>query len=198
MKQELLNGSALILIDIQKGFDQLEPFGGERNNPQAEHNASLLLHYWRKNNWPLFHVKHCSLKPNSPLAEGQPGNEIKDEVKPLPGETLIRKNVNSAFIGTDLKTQLDAQGIRTVVIAGLTTQHCISTTARMAGNYGYNTFVLSDATAAFNSRGLNGVNYPAELVHQLSLATINREFATVLPTGELLEILASINQSVPA
>lgn len=198
MKHELLNGSALILIDIQKGFDNLEPFGGERNNPQAEHNASLLLNYWRKNTWPLFHVKHCSLKPNSPLAEGQPGNEIKDEVKPLPGETLIRKNVNSAFIGTDLKEQLDALGIRTVVIAGLITQHCISTTARMAGNYGYNTYVLSDATAAFNSRGLSGESYPAELVHQISLSTINREFATVLPTGELLEILAAINQVVPA
>jgi nicotinamidase-related amidase len=187
MHKELLSAPALILIDIQKGFNHLESFGGERNNPGAEENARLLLEHWRKNKWPLFHVKHCSVKPGSPLAEGQPGNEFKNEVMPQAGEPVIKKNVNSAFIGTDLKERLDSQGIKTVVIAGLITQHCISTTARMAGNYGYNTFVVSDATAAFSSKGLDGIELPAELVHQVSLATINREFAAVLKTIEVME-----------
>ena len=186
-KEQLLDEPALILIDIQKGFSQLDAFGGERNNPEAEENARLLLEHWRKNEWPLFHIQHCSLKPGSVLADGQPGNAFKDEVRPLPGEPVIRKNVNSAFIGTDLKDRLDDRGIHTIVIAGLITQHCISTTARMAGNYGYKTFVVSDATAAFSSKGLHGESYSAELVHQVSLATINREFATVLETKEVLE-----------
>jgi nicotinamidase-related amidase len=186
MKKEWPDTPALLLIDIQKGLDDLEFYGGERNNPEAEYNAGLILEYWRKNKWPLFHVQHCSVTPGSPLTEGHPGHELKDEVKPLPGEPLIRKNVNSAFIGTDLRERMDAQGIRTVVIVGLTTQHCVSSTTRMAGNYGYDTIVVSDATAAFRSRGLNGEAIPAQVVHDVSLATLNGEFADVLPTRDIL------------
>jgi nicotinamidase-related amidase len=186
MQKEWLNTPALLLIDIQKGLDDLEFYGGERNNPEAERNAGLILEYWRKNKWPLFHVQHCSITPGSPLTEGLPGNEHKEEVKPLSGEPVIKKNVNSAFIGTDLRERLDAQGIHTVVIVGLTTQHCVSSTTRMAGNYGYDTVVVSDATAAFRSKGLNGETIPAQLVHDVSLATLNREFAEVLSTRDIL------------
>jgi nicotinamidase-related amidase len=187
MHKKWLNAPALILIDIQKGFENLEYYGGERNNPRAEHNAGLLLEFWRKNKWPLFHVRHDSLNPGSPLAQGQRGNEHRDEVKPLPGETVITKNVNSAFIGTDLKEKLDVQGIRNLVIAGLTTQHCVSTTTRMAGNFGYDTIVVADATAAFRSKGPDGEVFPAQLVHDISLATLNGEFAEVLSTEDVLE-----------
>lgn len=187
MQKEWLNTPALLLIDIQKGLDNLEFYGGERNNPEAERNAGLVLDHWRKNKWPLFHVKHCSVTPGSPLTEGLPGNEHKEEVKPLAGEPVIKKNVNSAFIGTDLQEQLDAQDIRTVVIVGLTAEHCVSTTARMAANLGYDTVVVPDATAAFRSRGLNGETIPAQLVHEVSLATLNREFAELLLTGDILD-----------
>src|SRR6185295_18207329 len=98
---------ALILIDIQKGFDNLEYWGGQRNNPNAENNAGELLKLWRENNLPIFHIKHCSLNPTSMLNEVSEGNEFKDIVKPTREETIIKKNVNSAFIGTDLKEQLD-------------------------------------------------------------------------------------------
>lgn len=183
---------ALILIDIQKGFDQLDYFGGARNNPEAEQQAAVLLKYWRERRWPVFHVKHCSVAEGSPLTEGLPGNDFRDEVRPLPGEPVIKKNVNSAFIGTDLRQQLDALHIKTVVIAGLTTQHCVSTTARMAGNYGYKTFVVSDATAAFRAEGGDGVSYAAELVHQVSLATIDGEFGTVLGVREVIGVLEGV------
>jgi nicotinamidase-related amidase len=186
MQKKWLNAPALLLIDIQKGLDDLKFYGGERNNPEAEHNASLILEFWRKNRWPLFHVQHCSLVPGSPLTEGHPGNEHKDEVKPLPGEPVLKKNVNSAFIGTDLKERLDAAGIATVVIVGLTTEHCVSTTTRMAGNYGYDTVLVSDATASFRSKGLNGETIPAQIVHDVSIATLNREFAEVLSTRDIL------------
>jgi nicotinamidase-related amidase len=186
MKKKWLNAPALLLIDIQKGFDNLEYFGGERNNPQAEHNAGLILEFWRKNKWPLFHVRHNSLNPRSPLAEGQRGNDHREEVKPLPGEPVITKSVNSAFIGTDLKERMDALGIRNVVIVGLTTQHCVSTTTRMAGNFGYDTIVVADATAAFRSKGLDGKTFSAQQVHDISLATLNGEFAEVLYTEDVL------------
>ncbi|HMH21484.1 MAG TPA: cysteine hydrolase family protein [Puia sp.] len=186
MQKEWQNTPALLLVDIQKGLDELEYYGGERNNPSAEHNASLLLQYWRQQSWPLFHIKHCSVTPGSPLTEGLPGNEHKDEVRPLPGEPVIRKNVNSAFIGTDLRERLDAQGIRTVVIIGLTTEHCVSTTVRMAANYGYDTVLVSDATAAFRKKGINGEPIPAQVVHDVNLATLNGEFAEVVETADIL------------
>ena len=177
--------TALILIDIQQGFQDLD-YWGNRNNPNAENQASKLLNHWRKIGWPVFHVKHCSTNPNSILVEGKPGNAIQDCVKPLEGEPVIKKEVNSAFIGTDLQMQLEQQGIHKVVIAGLTTDHCISTSARMAGNLGFETIVVNDATATFDKTGFDGTNFPAEIIHATALASLNEEFAWVMNTDEVL------------
>ena len=181
---------ALILIDIQKAFDNIEYWGGQRNNPNAEENASKLLQLWRDEKLPIFHVKHCSLNPTSILNETNIGNEFKDLVKPLDNEIVIKKNVNSAFIGTDLKEQLDNSKITKLVIVGLTTDHCVSTTARMAGNFGFNTFLVSDATATFTKNGMNGQIFSAELIHDTTLASLNEEFATILMTNDLIEKIA--------
>ncbi|MCV9926976.1 cysteine hydrolase [Flavobacterium sp. LS1R49] len=182
MKISKLDNPALILIDIQKGFDNIEYWGSERNNPDAEKNAGELLEIWRANKLPIFHIQHCSSNPNSILHETNPGNAIKDIVKPIKGETIIQKNVNSSFIGTNLKEQLDTDKIDTLVIVGLTTDHCVSTTTRMAGNFGYNTFLVSDATATFNKKGLNGQEFSAETIHETALASLNEEFAQVVTT----------------
>lgn len=184
-----LDRPALILIDIQKAFDNLEYWGGQRNNPNAEKNASELLQLWRENKLPIFHIKHCSSTPTSLLNETNEGNQFKDEVKPLNGETIIKKNVNSAFIGTDLKEQLDSEKISKLVIVGFTTDHCVSTTTRMAGNFGYDTFLVSDATATFNKKGLDGQTFSAEIIHETALASLNEEFATVVTTSFLKEHL---------
>jgi nicotinamidase-related amidase len=176
---------ALILIDIQKGFDNVEYWGGQRNNPDAENNAGELLALWRKNQLPIFHIQHCSSTPTSLLNESNEGNEFKDVVKPIGEEPIIKKNVNSAFIGTDLKEQLDSAKISKLVIVGLTTDHCVSTTTRMAGNFGFDTFIVSDATATFNKKGLDGQNFSAELIHETALASLNGEFATVVTTDFL-------------
>ena len=173
---------ALILIDIQKGFQNVEYWGAQRNNLGAEKNASELLKLWRDNHLPIFHINHCSTNPSSPLNEANEGNEFNDLVKPINYEPIIKKNVNSAFIGTDLKEQLDKAAITKLVIVGLTTDHCVSTTTRMAGNLGFDTFLVSDATATFNKKGLDGQNYSAELIHETSLASLNGEFATVVTT----------------
>ena len=176
---------ALILIDIQKGFDNIEYWGGQRNNPDAEENASELLRLWRKHHLPIFHVKHCSSNPDSLLHVTNAGNDFKDLVKPMSNEPIIKKNVNSAFIGTDLKEQLDHLKITNLVIVGLTTDHCVSTTTRMAGNLGFDTFLVSDATATFNKKGLEGQNFPAELIHATALASLNDEFAKIVTTAFL-------------
>jgi nicotinamidase-related amidase len=180
---------ALILIDIQKGFDNIPYWGGQRNNPHAEKNAAALLQLWRENSLPVFHVQHCSSNPNSPLHASNSGNEFKDEVAPVGFEPVIKKNVNSAFIGTDLKAKLDAAKITTLVIVGLTTDHCVSTTTRMAGNFGFKTFLVADATATFNKKGIGGQSFSAELIHETALASLSNEVATVVTTDFLREAL---------
>ena len=176
---------ALILVDIQKGFDDIEYWGGQRNNPDAEENSGQLLRLWRKYHLPIFHIKHCSSNPGSLLNEANEGTDFKDLVKPISSEPIIKKNVNSAFIGTDLKEQLDGLKITKLVIVGLTTDHCVSTTARMASNLGFDTFVVSDATATFNKKGSEGQNFLAELIHATALASLNNEFATIVTTDFL-------------
>jgi nicotinamidase-related amidase len=181
-----MSNIALILIDIQNGFDDHQYWGGKRNNPDAERNAALLLKHWREKELPVFHIKHNSDNAKSRLAPGQPGNEIKEIVKPINGEPVIGKNVNSAFIGTDLRERLDKEEIKSLVIIGLTTDHCVSTTTRMAGNFGYETFVISDATATFDRIGPDGKKIDAEVIHTVSLASLHGEFATVLSMKEFL------------
>lgn len=185
MSISIVDRPALILMDIQKAFDNIAYWGGQRNNVNAEANAAELLKIWRDKKLPVFHVKHCSSNPNSLLNETNEGNEFKEIVAPINGEPIIKKNVSSAFIGTDLKERLDSEKISKLVIVGLTTDHCVSTTARMAGNFGYDTYVVSDATATFNNKGLDGQKYSAELMHETSLASLNEEFATIVTSDYL-------------
>jgi len=160
-----------------------------RNNPNAEERIAELLAGWRRTGRPVFHIKHDSLTPGSLFTRGKPGNAIKKEVKPTEGEPVISKHVNSAFIGTDLEERLRGAGIHEVVITGLTTDHCISTTTRMAGNLGFRTLLVSDATAAQSRLGVHGERYGAELIHKTSLASLNGEFAEVVDTETLLKRL---------
>lgn len=179
--------TALLLIDVQKGFD--EPVWGRRNNAMAEERMRELLDAWRKTKRPVYHVRHMSVHPKSPLFPGREGNEIKEIVRPERGEPVIEKNVNSAFIGTDLESRLRRAGIDTLVIAGLTTDHCVSTTARMGGNLGFKCYVVGDATATFERVGPDGTKYGPDEMHNTALASIHREFATVAYTKQLIEWL---------
>jgi nicotinamidase-related amidase len=181
---EITDNTALIIIDAQCGMD--EPYWGTRNNPDAEQNIARLLTSWRERGRPIFHVQHMSTTPTSPLRPNQPGNAIKSMVAPQGDEPVIQKNVNSAFIGTDLEDRLRANGIDSLVIVGLTTNHCVETTTRMAGNLGFNTMLVGDATATFDRIGPGGQHFSAEVIHAVSLASLHGEFATVVKTDDLL------------
>ena len=180
---------ALILIDIQKGFEDTAYWGGQRNNPDAEKKAAVLLWFWRENQLPVFHVKHCSTNPASLLYESNKGNEFQEIVKPIDYEQVIKKSVNSVFIGTNLQEQLVKAKINQLVIVGLTTDQCVSTSVRMAGNLGFDTFLVSDATATFRKKGINGQIYSAELMHNTAIASLNEEFATIVLTDTLIKQL---------
>ena len=178
------NHPALILIDMQIGFD--EPYWGTRNNPQAEANIEKLLGTWRTEGWPVIHVHHHSQNEASPLNPNNPGCEVKPAFKPLGDEPVFQKRVNSGFIGTNLEQVLRSKDITHLVIVGLTTDHCVSTTTRMAANFGFNVQFVSDATATFDRVGPNGQHYTADQMHDLALASLHNEFATVLDTDQLL------------
>jgi nicotinamidase-related amidase len=178
--------AVLLVVDVQKGMD-VYAAQYNRNNPDLERNIARLQAAWRKSGRPIIHVQHLSKEPRSPLRPGQPGVEIKDEVRPLPGEPVVQKSVNSAFIGTTLEADLRRRGVTTLVMVGLQTNMCVSTTARMAGNLGFTTYVVSDATATFDHTGPDGKRYSSALLHDVALADLHGEFATVLDTNTVLE-----------
>src|SRR5262245_61075695 len=130
--------AVLLVVDVQKGFDEYN--AGMRNNLDAEKKIEELIRIWRAEKRPLIHIQHCSTEPNSVFRPERPGNDFKPEGKPNPGETVLQKNVNSAFIGTPLEKLLREKDYKTVVIVGFSTPHCISTTTRMAGNLGFETY----------------------------------------------------------
>jgi nicotinamidase-related amidase len=189
MTLPLPRDAVLLVIDVQKGMD-LYAREYNRNNPDLEQNIARLQRAWRQSGRPIIHVQHLSKQPQSPLRPGQPGAEIKDEVRPLPGEPVVQKSVNSAFIGTNLEADLRQRGLTTLVITGLQTNMCVSTTARMAGNLGFITYVVSDATATFDNTGPDGKRYGAELLHDVALADLHGEFATVVDTATILSRVA--------
>ena len=177
---------ALILIDWQQGFSEHDYWGGNRNNPDAEANALAILNRWRDQDLPIFHCIHDSQDPNSLLRLDKPGGQLISGFEPKNDEPLIVKNVNSCFIGTDLESQLRKAQVNDLLICGLTTNHCVSTTTRMAGNLGFRVCLVGDACATFDRIGTDGTNYPAELVHEISLANIHNEFCVVADTDRVL------------
>jgi nicotinamidase-related amidase len=180
---------ALILIDVQKGIDEAAHWGGNRNNPEAEQNIDFLLKEWRRLKLPLVIVQHCSVSPKSPLRPGQPGNELKDFVRVLPGDKHIKKSATSAFIGTDLEEYLDESGTTALAICGFVTNNSVEATARHAGDLGFDTAVVSDAIACFSKRGLDGSMYDSGLVHQISLSNLAGEYASIKTTQEIINDL---------
>ena len=174
----------LLVIDTQVGLD--DPGYGERNNPRAESNISALLGRWRKRKLPVVHIRHCSVEVGSPLRPELPGNAFKPEAEPLDGEMVFSKQANSAFIGTGLEDHLRHTGIRSLVLVGLTTDHCVSTTARMASDLGFDVTVVADATATHARTAVDGTRLSAESIHQANLASLQDEFCEIATTENIL------------
>lgn len=213
MKPASSTPTAILLIDIQKAFQHPTHWGLERSTPDFEGNVSNIIQAARAYNNGLteslsgpvihpihiIHVHHHSSSPDSalhPLAmvpgTDTPGIEPLDFAAPLHAEPVLIKNVNSAFIGTDLEVRLRALKVRQLIVAGLTTDHCVSTTTRMAANLhilgeeastnGNGIFVLQDGTATFAKGG-----FDAETIHAVNLASLNGEFATIITTESAMK-----------
>ena len=183
----LPKSAVLLVVDVQQGFH--DPSWGARNNPDAEANIARLIAAWRRDGRPIRHVHHASRFPEGSFRKGTPGHEPKPEAVPAPGEPVHVKEVNSSFIGTTLEHDLRAGDVDTLVVVGLTTNHCVSTSVRMAGNLGFIAYVVEDATAAFDRAALDGWMRPAADVHAAALSDLSGEFATVTWTDHVLGML---------
>lgn len=186
---------ALIVVDVQRGFD--DPAWGPRNNPACEQNIARLLATWRSAGLPVVLVRHDSTTPGSPLAPGQGGNEFKDGIDG-PHDLLVAKSVNSAFLGEpDLAQWLRAAGIGAVTICGITTNHCCETTARMAGNLGFRSRFVIDATHTFDRRARSGEVVAAEELARITAVNLDGEFADVVTTADVVAGLGEISPLGP-
>ncbi|MBN2760338.1 MAG: cysteine hydrolase [Rhodobacteraceae bacterium] len=181
--------TALLLIDFQIGFS--DPVWGMRNNPDAEAKAASLLTAWRATGAPIAHIRHLSLQHGSPLAGA--GSAWMPALAPIGNEQRFEKSVNSAFIGTGLEAWLREQQLGTLVVAGLTTPHCVSTTCRMAANLGFGVTLAHDACAAFSSNADQAWLTPpaphmsAEDSHRAAISHLHGEFVSALPVADILQ-----------
>jgi len=196
----------LLLVDVQVGFDHPTYWGTRRSNPSFEANIVTLLDAFRKaaRQHPdlpthgVVHVTHSSTEPCSPLHPSSDGHAIQPYAKPINGEPVIVKHVNSGFIGTELEALLKKKLVRRLVIAGLTTDHCVSTTTRMAANLFVTShlnekreidegsvILVEDATATWDRDG-----FDAETIHKVNIASLRGEFCEIMNTGQVLKMLS--------
>ncbi|WP_436849133.1 cysteine hydrolase family protein [Streptomyces atriruber] len=185
---EMADNAALVVVDVQKGFEE-EEFWGARNNPGADENIASLIDVWQTTGRPVVFVRHDSPKPKSPLRPGYAGNDFKEYVEERRGkgtgaELLVTKTVNSAFFGTpDLDAWFRAEGISQFVVAGIQTNMCAETTARMGGNLGYEVVFALDATYTFDLAGPFGWRREAEeLARATAVSLHGGGFAQVVTT----------------
>lgn len=176
--------SVLLLIDLQQGFE--DPRWGERNQPHLEQNVQRLIAAARQNGVPVIHVHHHSRSETSPLHPQNGDVTPMPCAQPLSDEIVLKKHENSAFVGTPLREILTRARFPSLTLAGLTTDHCVSTTARFAANFGFDVNLLSDCCATFNRNLSPHRSFSADQIHEVHLASLSGEFARVLTLEEWL------------
>lgn len=187
--------TALLVIDVQQAFVEIEAEGARRNNPEAEARIAALLAAFRAAGGHVVHIRHASTEPGSRFRPERTGHAVQDFAREQAGELVLVKQVNSAFIGTGLEATLRQRGVDTLVIVGATTNHCVETTTRMAGNLGFAAQLVRDATWTFDRTGPDGEPHAAADIHQMTLANLSGEFAEIVTTAE---VLTGLNKAAPA
>ncbi len=138
----------------------------------AAHIAETITPAFRKAGMTNYWV-HFSQKTNE---AGMPvGGEAFCEVKPLPGDPVIRKTEASAFEGSDINAHLQANHIKLVVLTGFAFGCCVRATARDAQKNGYQTIILTDGTYSEGKRAIK-----EEMVKDGIILTSSQDFFTAL------------------
>jgi nicotinamidase-related amidase len=184
-------GAALLVIDMQRAIDA--PYwakDGSRNNPGAEAAGVCLLAAWRARGWPVIHVRHDSVEPQSSYRPGQEGNNYKPGFEPAEGEPVFPKQTGSAFTATGLDGHLRSQGVGSLCVFGVITNNSVETTVRHASTLGYEVHLVEDACFTFGRRDYREILHDAETVHAMSLANLDGEYCTVTKAEKVLQALS--------
>lgn len=181
--------TALLVIDVQMAFVEMDHAGKARSTPEAESNIARLLAAFRDAGGRVVHIHHYSHEEGSPFTAGLPGNLVQEFAKPLGGEALYIKHVNSSFISTSLESDLRAVGVEHMAMCDATANQCVESTTRMAGNPGFDALYVADGVWAYGNVGPDGREHSPEDVLSLSLSNLHGEFATVLSTEDILAAL---------
>ncbi len=176
--------TVLIPIDMQQAFDG--PPWPQRWNAAVDANGQALLAAWRAAGAPIIHVRHDSVQPGSTLAAGLPGNTFRPGFEPRDGEPVVSKSVNAAFIGTDLDLRLRRMGATRLVLFGISTDMCVSTSTRVASNLGWAVTLAEDACDCFDLPDPRGGVIRAEDIHAAHIATLGAEFCEVAGAADVI------------
>ncbi|MEZ5584120.1 MAG: isochorismatase family protein [Candidatus Competibacteraceae bacterium] len=178
------NPIPLVILDVQDAIDQ--PVWDGKNNPDYLIAIQRLLTHWRKDGWPVLHIKHDEPTPTSTYHTHGPWNAIKSEVAPIAGEPVIAKQQNCAFIGTELNNTLKEMQADRLVLVGVVIHNSMDATIRAGKAYGYSIILPSDATTAVPVAGTDGKVWGAQAVYDLTLAILGSEYAEIMTSEDVL------------
>jgi nicotinamidase-related amidase len=177
--------TALLIIDIQNDYFP----GGKmvlEGSREASEKAKQILSLFREKRLPLAHIQHISASPGASFfISGTEGVEIHANVKPVPGELVIRKHYPNSFRDTSLLEHLKREKIDHVVIAGMMTHMCVDATTRAAFDHGFQCTVLHDACAT-RPLSFNKDIVPAKQVHAAFLAALGAVYAKIISADDFI------------
>jgi nicotinamidase-related amidase len=178
--------TALLIVDIQNDY-----FPGGKMELEGSTEASLrakeLLNLFRAEKRPVVFVQHVSIQKGATFfLPDTDGVHIHENIRPLPGETVIRKHYPNSFRDTGLLDHLKKDPVGRLVICGMMTSMCIDATVRAAFDYGFQCVVAHDACAT-RSLQFKDVSIPAHHVHGAFLAALGSVYARVMGASEVIE-----------
>ncbi|MEZ9232895.1 cysteine hydrolase family protein [Vibrio amylolyticus] len=184
-----MTNQALVIIDIQNDY-----FSGGAlplHEPvEAAQKAAKLIERYRTSGLPVIHIQHLAARDDLGfMLEGTKGQEIHSSVEPIAGEVVIIKHFPNAFAKTELSDVLTRLNITDIVVAGMMTHMCVSSTIRASLEHGIKTIVVHDACATCDLEVL-GKKIPADTVHHTALA----EIATIAKISSCEEVISDLSR----
>ena len=176
-----MTNSTLLIIDVQVGI--VEGFHAYRGREVLEHINELLTKA-RASNTPIIYVQHDG-ETGHPLEAGTAGWEIHPHIKPHDGELVIRKRASDSFFETTLQNELEARGIKNLIVAGCMTEYCVDTTSRRAISMGYDVTLVSDAHTTVDNKLLTAAQIIAHHNALLDGFDAGPHAITVKPSDEV-------------
>jgi nicotinamidase-related amidase len=150
--------TALLVIDVQKGMFAEEPV---YRGTQLLEVLNDLIGRARAAGTPVIYVRHNGNRIEHPLHPDNPGWPIHPAIAPADGELIVDKREPDSFYETTLQQELEARGIKKLVISGIQTDLCVDTTCRRAYSLDYEITLASDAHSTWDAGELSAAQIVA-------------------------------------